>query len=305
MARHAPLMLIESSQSAFMQESPPSSGRGDALIRINISRNTLIAFLLSLFIHALIFFTVPKIEFDTASAPPRQTIEVSLAPPKPVKPLVVPEIPVPKANPKPTEKAKPKVAKVITQKSNTSAKPVFTVPDEVTPIAKPASEPVLPKEDFPTDMASYVRAKQAQRQAAESDAARQNAEASARERGPSEAQMREERIKRNLQTGTNGIFEITNLSSRHGGFAFRGWTNDYSSSRRQFFEVEASSGQDIRLVMVKRMIGLIREHYQGDFNWDSHRLARVVILSAKPEDNAGLEDFMMMEFFGANYRNVN
>jgi hypothetical protein len=57
--------------------------------------------------------------------------------------------------------------------------------------------------------------------------------------------------------------------------------------------------------MVKRMIGLIREHYQGDFNWDSHRLARVVILSAKPEDNAGLEDFMMMEFFGANYRNVN
>lgn len=296
-------MLIESSQAKFMQESPQSSRRGDALIRINISRNTLIAFLLSLLIHALIFFAVPKIEFDTASTPPRQTIEVSLLPPKSTNPLVVPEIPVPKATP--IEKLKPKVTKVITQKSNASAKPVFTVPDDVIPIAKPASEPVLPKEDFPTDMAAYVRAKQAQRQAAELDAARQNAEAFARERGPSEAQMREERIKRNLQTGTNGIFEITNLSSRHGGFAFRGWTNDYSTSRRQFFEVEASSGQDIRLVMVKRMIGLIREHYQGDFNWDSHRLARVVILSAKPEDNAGLEDFMMMEFFGANYRNVN
>ena len=107
-----------------------------------------------------------------------------------------------------------------------------------------------------------------------------------------------------MQSGTNGIFEITSLSSRHATFAFRGWTNDYSSSRREFFEVEASTGQDIRLVMVKRMIKLIREHYQGDFNWDSHRLNRVVNLSARPQDNAGLEEFMLMEFFGQNYKNL-
>jgi hypothetical protein len=56
--------------------------------------------------------------------------------------------------------------------------------------------------------------------------------------------------------------------------------------------------------MVKRMIKLIREHYQGDFNWDSHRLNRVVNLSARPQDNAGLEEFMLMEFFGQNYKNL-
>jgi hypothetical protein len=27
-----------------------------------------------------------------------------------------------------------------------------------------------------------------------------------------------------------------------------------------------------------------------------------VVLSAKPEDTAGLEDFLMKEFFGTNYR---
>jgi hypothetical protein len=45
------------------------------------------------------------------------------------------------------------------------------------------------------------------------------------------------------------------------------------------------------------MILLIREYYSGDFKWESHRLQRVVTLSARPEDQAGLEEFMMKEFF--------
>ena len=45
------------------------------------------------------------------------------------------------------------------------------------------------------------------------------------------------------------------------------------------------------------MIDLIRTHYKGDFNWDSHRLGRVVVLSARIEDTTGLEEFMMREFF--------
>jgi hypothetical protein len=42
---------------------------------------------------------------------------------------------------------------------------------------------------------------------------------------------------------------------------------------------------------------LIRTHYQGNFNWDSRRLGRVIVLSARPEDNAELEAFLMREFF--------
>jgi hypothetical protein len=31
-------------------------------------------------------------------------------------------------------------------------------------------------------------------------------------------------------------------------------------------------------------------------------LGRSVVLSAKPEESAGLEDFLMKEFFGNNYK---
>jgi hypothetical protein len=47
---------------------------------------------------------------------------------------------------------------------------------------------------------------------------------------------------------------------------------------------------------------LIREHYQGDFNWDSQRLGRTIIKSARIEDNTELEEFLMMEFFGTHYK---
>lgn len=281
----------------FLHESLSKGRRGDKLIHINISRNTLIAILFSLFIHALILLSVvPHIQFDNAAAPQPRAIEVSLAPPKMIATKVVE---------KPTEKPIPKVIKsipkVMTQKPSRDINP-FNVPDVPIP-PRHSPETAQPKDNAPTDMASYVKARQAQRQASEADAARQNAEAVAREVGPSEEQKRDERIKNNFKNGTNGIFEITSLSSRHAAFSFRGWTNDYSNSRRESFEVEASTGQDVRLLMIKKMIALIRQHYQGDFNWESHRLDRVVIQSARPEDNAGLEDFMMMEFFGANYKN--
>ena len=52
------------------------------------------------------------------------------------------------------------------------------------------------------------------------------------------------------------------------------------------------------------MIELIRRYYQGDFNWESQRLDRIVTLSARTEDNAGLEEFMIKEFFGARVARV-
>lgn len=279
---------------------------GDQFIRINISRNTLIAIVFSLLIHALILFlVVPHLQFDNASAPLPTAMEVSLAPPKPAEVIVPIEKPLEEPIQKPVTKRK--VTKVITQKPSQDSKPpTFSVPDVIaTP--QPTPEITPPKEnakDAPTDMASYVKAKQAQRQASEADAAKQNAEAVAREIGPSAEQIRDERIKNNFKNGANGIFEITSLSGRHAAFSFKGWTNDYSNARRESFEVEASTGQDVRLIMIKKMIVLIRQHYQGDFNWDSQRLGRVVIQSARPEDNAGLEDFMMKEFFGSNYKSA-
>ncbi len=283
--------------------------RGDKLIRIHISRNTLIAVIFSLLVHALILsIVVPKIQLDAASAKPPTAFEVSLAPPKLPEEIVAPiEKPV-----QPEEKPAPKTIKkttkkIITKKAVKTEKPVLTVPEELampipvpTVAEKPVEEP--PTTEAPTDMASYVRQQQAKRNAQEADAARQNEEAIAREQGPSAEQLRDERIKNNFKNGTNGIFEISSLSGRRATFSFKGWTNDYSNARRQFFEVEASGGQDVRLVMVKKMITLIREHYQGDFNWDSQRLGRTIIKSARIEDNTELEEFLMMEFFGTHYK---
>lgn len=264
-------------------------------LRVQVERNTLLAIVFSLLVHGFIlFFAWPQLHLDRAALPPT-TMQVSLAPP-PIEPP-----PPSVALPKPPEKPKPiSRPKVMTQKP--SNKPSdFNLP-EAAPNPAP-SLPVAPTNDQPVDMMAYVNAKRQQRLAMENDAAKQNAEAVAKEQGPSAEQVREQRIKDNLKVGTNGIFEITSLNARHAGFTFRGWTSDYSNARREAFEVEAGVGQDIRLLVVRKMIVLIRQHYQGDFNWESQRLGRVVIQSARPEDNAGLEDFMMMEFFGSYYKN--
>lgn len=280
--------------------------RGDKLIRFNISRNTLIAIIFSLLVHGLaLLIVLPRIDFNNAAAPQPTAFEVSLAPP------VVPKVEIPVLPEPEPVKPKPKVIKpppkVMTQKPNTNSMPsTFSVPDVIA-AKQPTPEPLPPKEikpnDEPTDMASYVKAQQAKRNALEADAARQNAEAVAREIGPNQEKIRDERIKANLKIGTNGIFEITSLSGRHAAFAFKGWTNDYSNAKRESFEVDASTGQDVRLVMIKKMITLIRRHYDGDFNWESQRLGREVVKSARPEDSAELEEFMMMEFFGTGYKN--
>ncbi len=300
----------------FLSESSLKVYRADQQLNIRISRNTLLAILFSLLLHALVFFVVPQIKFDTPpSAAPSRAIEVSLAPPKlPTKVMEpVAETPPPAPEPAPEiKKPQPQSErpKIIAQKPQLEQKPKFVLPEPVEPNIKKELDKQIPKEtpkELPveqqyTDMASYVKAMQAKRQNADAVAAQINAEAAARERGPTEAQLRDERIKRNLKYGTNGIFEITSLGQRNATFAFRGWTNDYSASQRKFYEVEATGGQDVRLVMIRRMIALIREHYDGNFNWESHRLGRSVVLSARPEDSAGLEDFLMMEFFGTNYR---
>jgi hypothetical protein len=299
----------EHSFDAFLEKP-----RGDQVFRIQFSRNTLIAVIISLLIHALIvFFALPKFEPDKAELPARE-LEVSLAPPTPERKVAeLPAVPAEVVS-EPVVKPKPKV---ITQQTNKPAKkPAFKVPD-ILATNKPVSEKIpsnltIPKETTqtetppedapPVDMMAYVNQQRAKRAAQESDAARQNAEATARERGPSAEQLRDERIKQNFQTGVNGIFEITNLEARNASFTFNGWTNNFSSARREFFEVQANPGQDVRLLMIQKMISLIRRHYQGDFNWESHRMNRTIVMSARPEDNAGLEEFMMLEFFGQNYK---
>jgi hypothetical protein len=45
------------------------------------------------------------------------------------------------------------------------------------------------------------------------------------------------------------------------------------------------------------MIDVIRQYEPEEFTWDSQRLGRTLTLSSRLRDSAGLEDFMMQEFF--------
>jgi hypothetical protein len=124
---------------------------------------------------------------------------------------------------------------------------------------------------------------------------------------PSSAPPAEDAATRNLRSltgneGVGGVFEILHKGPRTGEFAFNGWRPELRNKWRVVIEVDAGQGGNIELAMVRRMIQLIREYYTGDFKWESHRLQRVVTLSARPEDTSGLEDFMMQEFFETGVR---
>ena len=151
-------------------------------------------------------------------------------------------------------------------------------------------------------MAELVQRNQARRAAIDSAAAQYNAAGRAAAGDQTADERRAASLAGNLQSlsqkpaGTNGIFQITYKGHRSAQFTFREWTTDASSSKRRLIDVDAGQGGDIEIAIVRKMIELVREHYQANFNWESNRLGRVVTLSARKEDTDGLEKFLMREF---------
>ena len=94
-----------------------------------------------------------------------------------------------------------------------------------------------------------------------------------------------------------GMFQIEQMNSDYASFIFYGWNNNINRNTKQLIEVRKGSNSDIRYAIVRKMIALIRENSQEDFIWVSQRLGRSVTLSARARDNAGLEEFMMRDFF--------
>jgi hypothetical protein len=94
-----------------------------------------------------------------------------------------------------------------------------------------------------------------------------------------------------------GIFQITRMGFADAEFVFFGWNKDIKRNSRQRIEVQKGDNPSVELAVVRRMIVIIREHEKGDFTWISQRLGREVTLSARPADSAGLEEFLMKEFY--------
>ena len=232
------------------------------------------------------FLSSPKVEM-AAPAP----IEASFV----ELPEVAPTLPA--KSPEAQSKSLPKAARPprITPRPDASRRADI---EATKPVAQADLAPE-PNPAQPADLMSYINAARERNRAAEMSAEREYAEARAKERGPSADEIRMAKIMRNLQPqGTNGVFQIISVGDRTARYSFRGWTKDASSARREVIEVDAGPNGDVEREIVRSMITLIRRYYKDFFNWESQRLDRVVVLSARMEDNAGLEDFLIREFFG-------
>jgi hypothetical protein len=260
-------------------------------VEIKIRRSTLFAFLLSFLIHVVVLFAFhPMHASDVANiaSVASTTMRVRIVGLPSKQSLPVPLV-VSKAN-------KPEIKPQ--QKLTSSSVISIDKPANITTLPPALKSPIDPTNQAPTDLMSYIKAKKQQDQILEDNASQENAAAVARERKLSDGELKDAIIKRNLQQqGASGIFEIRRKSFRTGQFSFKGWKNDYSIARLELIDVEAGPDGDIDLAIVKKMIEIIRREYSGDINWESHRLERVIVLSARMEDNTGLEDFLMQEFF--------
>ena len=91
-----------------------------------------------------------------------------------------------------------------------------------------------------------------------------------------------------LGEGTGGVFQVLEKTAYHASFAFNGWQPERNKKWREVIEVEVKPGDDIERAIIVRMITLIRTHYTGDFQWESHRLDRVVVLRGELAGHAAV-----------------
>jgi hypothetical protein len=258
--------------------------------RIDINRID-IAVVLSLLLHGLIAAIPVQQRPGEKSSPAAPSSFVATLVSAPV---VRPE-PTPQAVPDPVPVVRPRP--VVVPKTAALPPPPQTAVQPVVPVEKPQPSPA------PTvDMLAMINARRANRQQAEAAMLRHEQERSAALPGSSDPAAA---INRNLQglssssdDGTGGVFQILSKGTRRGEFAFNGWRPDTHRRWREVIEVDAGPGGDIERAMVRRMIELIRGHYAGDFTWRSHRLGKSIVMSARPEHQPELEEFLLREFFG-------
>jgi len=263
--------------------------------RARHNRGLYLAIALSLLVHILVFTLTPKPKYDEVGPRgEREPLRVEIVTREVEKPTV--ETP-PAPRPAP---AKPPPPRGVRNAPAPSPRVVPTPTPSPVPQPQPAPQPPAATPPTPTfDMAAMIAARREQRRAADAALARGEPDANAAP-APDAATANLQRNLASLQgrEGVGGVFQILHMGTRTGEFAFNGWRPDSRRQWREVIEVDAGQGGNLELAMVRRMIDLIRTHYTGDFMWESHRLQRTVTLSARPEDQPGLEEFLMREFFG-------
>lgn len=271
-----------------------------------------VALALSLLIHVAVLWTwLPRIRLPSLEAPERGeaigSLTVNLAPPPSPPPARPPSAPL-QAQPAQTLQARP--PKAAARPRPTPPVIALNQPAPNIPSPPPATPSVVaPTPDRPPvegDLASYIEAR---RRARGESAPAANAGSASSAPPAEDDNARANRIaagnlasQRPMTFGYDptqggGVFQITRMGYDDAEFLFFGWNKEIRRNTKQLIEVRKGSNSDIRIAVVRRMIAIIREYERGDFLWESRRLGRNLMLSARATDNAGLEDFMMHEFF--------
>jgi hypothetical protein len=277
---------------------------------------------LSVLVHLALVWKIPQVTplRPSDEAKERGPLIVQLTPPpgapapRPQESAPRPREPVPRAR-EPVSKPQPRAAPRVPEKALERSRPpppviarsvpapdAPSVPRETPP---PATAPPAPRP--PADLAAYVEARRRAR--GETPAPPRTPEVAAPNAPAEDENARANRIAAaNLGLGRKptfgqdtrkggGVFQITRRGYDYAEFLFYGWNKDISRNTTQLIEVRKGSESNIEVAIVRRMIAIIREHEDGDFLWESPRLNRTVTLSARPRDEAGLQAFLMREFF--------
>jgi len=265
------------------------------------------ALFISVALHLIIIlFALPRFKFNPLDIN-IHTLNVQLIPIPNTKknaPEPVQQQPVPAPKPPKVVKQKTQPPEQTTLLSAPKSEDTIVIPQAPKPVPEKPVEKIAEKPPNPNDdLLAYLNAKRQQpRPVQEAPPSKPSEDTSVQDRLVQE-RKRNEIIMRNLQQeGTSGVFEIREILGSNAKFTFRGWQQDGRNSRFEIITVSAAPNESIERAIVRRMIALIREHYSGDFNWHSQRYGRTIVLSARKEDNAALEDFMLQEFFALSGR---
>jgi outer membrane biosynthesis protein TonB len=264
---------------------------------------TFVMVVLSLLVHLLVLFLLIKYVLMSQggkTSPAIEGLNVTLGSPQTKSTAAQP--PVAPPTPQPTEEPKPEVEP--RPRRNVIATPApspFHVPSQSNKPLPPL--PPLPQSNQPAqpDMSSMIAEKREARDAADERERQLEANGGSSE---SEDQKARRLIASNLasqrgkeyQEGGGGIFSIPDKGLHDATLIFHGWNHDFGRNLSQQIQVKQGSQPNIEMAIVAEVIRIIRQQYQGDFQWESQRLGKTVTRSARKEDTAALQEFLFQEF---------
>ena len=268
-----------------------------------------VAFVLSLLLHVAVLWIfvsrlpilMPGMEPNDVSVPMSVKLAAAPAQRPPSTPAVKspPPPPPPSIAPVPRRSApRPRVPPILAAIPGVPSTQTLPMLDE--PRVPPRITP--PPAEVTGDLSSYI---EAQRQARGEAPSRPSANPA------DDAEARRDRaIAANLASSSSptyygepknsgGVFQITFVGYDDAEFTFFGWNKDIRRRATEKIDVRRGDNPNIRIAIVRKMIAIIRQYEQEDFSWKSERLGRTIMLSARQQDTAALEDFMMHDFFDA------